>query len=136
MNNGENEPLARARVPGELYRLSAGGAALAVGLVVVSAVLELGTTHWGLALVALPLLVANAVVARLAYPQLFGRAVGAVALFLVAIALGGVVAWSGEAAWAGVLHVGAGGAALAASLVLVAAALRGTPLALARARAW
>jgi heme o synthase len=134
VNNGENESLARARVPGELYRLSAGGAALAVGLVVVSAVLELGTTHWGLALVALPLLVANAVVARLAYPQLFTRAVGAVALFLVAIALGGVVAWSGEAAWASVLHVGAGGAALAASLVLVAAALRGTPLALARAR--
>ena len=134
MNNGENEPLARARAPGELYRLSAGGAALAVGLVVVSAVLELGTTHWGLALVALPLLVANAVVARLAYPQLFTRAVGAVALFLVAIALGGVVAWSGEAPWASVLHVGAGGAALGASLLLVAAALRGTPLALARAR--
>jgi heme o synthase len=134
VKNGENEPLARARVPGELYRLSAGGAALAVGLVVVSAVLELGTTHWGLALVALPLLVANAVVARLAYPQLFTRAVGAVALFLVAIALGGVVAWSGEAAWASVLHVGAGGAALGASLLVVAAALRGTPLALARAR--
>jgi protoheme IX farnesyltransferase len=134
VNNAENEPLARARAPGELYRLSAGGAALAVGLVVVSAVLELGTTHWGLALVALPLLVANAVVARLAYPQLFGRAVGAVALFLVAIALGGVVAWSGEAAWATVLHVGAGGAALGASLLVVATALRGRPLALARAR--
>ena len=96
--------------------------------------LELGTTHWGLALLALPLLVANAVVARLAYPQLFTRAVGAVALFLVAIALGGVVAWSGEAAWASVLHVGAGGAALAASLLLLAAAVRGRPLALARAR--
>jgi protoheme IX farnesyltransferase len=134
VNNAENEPLARARAPGELYRLSAGGAALAVGLVVVSAVLELGTTHWGLALVALPLLVANAVVARLAYPQLFGRAVGALALFLVAIALGGVVAWSGEAAWATVLHVGAGGAALGASLLVVATALRGRPLALARAR--
>jgi protoheme IX farnesyltransferase len=134
VNNGENETLARARAPGELYRLSAGGAALAVGLVVVSAVLELGTTHWGLALVALPLLVANAVVARLAYPQLFGRAVGALALFLVAIALGGVVAWSGEAVWATVLHVGAGGAALGASLLVVATALRGRPLALARAR--
>jgi heme o synthase len=134
VNNGENEPLASARVPGELYRLSAGGAVLAVGLVVVSAVLELGTTHWGLALVALPLLVANAVVARLAYSQLFARAVSAVALFLLAIALGGVVAWSGEAAWASVLHVGAGGAALGASLLVLAATLRGTPLALARAR--
>ena len=134
MNNGENEPLASARVPGELYRLWAGGAALAVGLVVVSAVLELGTTHWGLALVALPLLVANAVVARLAYPQLFARAIGAAALFLVAIALGGVVAWSDEATWASVLHVGAAGAALGASLLVVAAALRGKPIALARAR--
>jgi protoheme IX farnesyltransferase len=134
VNNGENEPLSRARVPGALYGLSAGCAALAVGLVVVSAVLELGTTHWGLALLALPLLVANAVVARLAYPQLFTRAVGGVALFLVAIPLGGVVAWSSEAAWASVLHVGAGGAALGASLLVVAAALRGRPLALARAR--
>ena len=134
MNNGENETLARARAPGELYRLSAGGAALAVGLVVVSAVLELGTTHWGLALVALPLLVANAVVARLAYPQLFARAIGAAALFLVAIALGGVVAWSDEATWASVLHVGAAAAALGASLLVVAAALRGKPIALARAR--
>jgi heme o synthase len=134
VSNGENEPLASTRVPGALCRLSAGGAALAVGLVVVSAVLELETTHWGLALVALPLLVANALMARLAYPQLFARAVGAVALFLVAIGLGGVVASSGEAAWASLLHVGAAGAALGASLLVVVAALRGTPLVLASAR--
>ena len=134
MNNGENEPLASARVPGVLYRLSAGAVALVGGLVVVSAALELGATHWGLALVALPLLVANAVGARLAYPQLFARAVSAVALFLFAIALGGVVAWSGEASSAILLHVGAAGAALGASLLVVAAAVRGTPLALARAR--
>ncbi|HEU0246435.1 MAG TPA: heme o synthase [Gaiellaceae bacterium] len=126
--------MASAPVPGALYRFSAGGAPLVGGLVVVSAALELGTTHWGLALVALPLLVANAVVARLAYPQLFARAVSAVALFLVAVALGGVVAWSGEAAWASLLHVAAAGAALGTSLLVVAAALRGTPLALARAR--
>ena len=63
--------------------------------------------------------------ARLAYPQLFARAVG-VALFLVAIGLGGAVAWSGEAAWANLLHVGAAGAALGASLLVVVAALRGT----------
>jgi heme o synthase len=134
VSNAKSERLASARVPGTLYRLSAGGAALAVGLVVVSAVLELGTTHWGLALVALPLLVANAIVARLAYPRLLTRAVGAVGLFLVAISLGGIVAWSGEAAWANVLHVGAAGAALGASLLVIAAALRGRPLALARAR--
>ena len=53
--------------PGVLFRVSAVASAVAVGLVVVSAVLELGTTHWGIALVALPLLVANVVLARLAY---------------------------------------------------------------------
>ena len=56
--------------PGVLFRVSAVASAVAVGLVVVSAVLELGTTHWGIALVALPLLVANVVLARLAYPAL------------------------------------------------------------------
>ena len=55
--------------PGALFRLCALAGAAAVGLVVVSAVLELGTTHWGIALVALPLLVANVVLARLAYPR-------------------------------------------------------------------
>ena len=68
--------------PGVLFRLSAVASAVAVGLVVVSAVLELGTTHWGMALVALPLLVANLVLARLAYPALERRAV----LALVGIA--------------------------------------------------
>ena len=53
--------------PGVLFRASAVASAVAVGLVVVSAVLELGTTHWGIALVAMPLLVANVVLARLAY---------------------------------------------------------------------
>ena len=53
--------------PGVLFRVSALASAVAVGLVVVSAVLELGTTHWAIALVALPLLVANVVLARLAY---------------------------------------------------------------------
>ncbi len=134
MSNGENVRLADARVPGVFFRLSAGVAAVAVGLVVVSAVLELGTTHWGLALVALPLLVGNAVAVRLAYPELLTRAVGAVVLFLIAIALGGIVAWSGEADWASLLHVGAAGAAFGASLLVVAAALRGAPLPLARAR--
>jgi protoheme IX farnesyltransferase len=108
--------------------------ALAVGLVVASATLELGTTHRGLAAIALPLLAANAVVARWAYPALFLRAVAAVALFSLAIALGGVVAWSGGATWASVLHVGTAGTALAASLLVVAAALRGTRVPLASAR--
>ena len=101
---------------------------------VVSAVLELGTTHWGIALVALPLLVANVVLARLAYPALLLRTVSALAAFVVAIALGGVVAWSGDATWAAALHVAAAAVALGLALVVVAGALRGeaTPLAAGR----
>jgi protoheme IX farnesyltransferase len=120
--------------PGALFRLSAAASAVAVGLVVVSAVLELGATHWGIALVALPLLVANVVLARLAYPELLWRAMAALGSFLAAIALGGVVAWSGDAAWAAALHVGAAAGALALGLVLVAGAFRGaaTPLAAPR----
>jgi protoheme IX farnesyltransferase len=107
---------------------------VAVGLVVASAVLELGATHWGLAAIALPLLVANAIVARWAYPELFLRAVAAVALLSLAIVLGGVVAWSGGATWASALHVGAAGIALAASLPVVVAAFRGARVPLASAR--
>ena len=120
--------------PGLLYRLSVVGGAVATGLVVTGAVLELGATHWGLALVALPFLVANAIVARFAYPQLFPVSLAALALLHVAIALGGVVAWSGDAAWANALHIGAAGAALGAALVVVARVLRGTAPPLGAAR--
>ena len=120
--------------PGRLLRLLAVGGAVASGLIVASAVLELGTTHWGVAVVALPLLVAVAIVARYAYPQLFARALVAVGLLLLAIALGGVVAWSSSAEWAVALHVGAAAAALGASLVVVASVLRGAPTPLASAR--
>ena len=120
--------------PGALLRLTAVGGALATGAIVASAVLELGTTHWGIAVIALPLLVAAAVVARLAYPRLFARAALAVGLLLLAIAFGGVVAWSGNAAWAEALHVGTAAVALGASLLVVVAAFRrsSTPLASAR----
>jgi len=130
----ELENLPSAPSPGTLYRLSATAGAIAVGLVVASAVLELGATHWGLAAIALPLLVANAIVARWAYPELFLRSVVAVALLSLAIALGGVVAWSDGATWASVLHLGAAGAALGASLLVVVAALREMPVPLASAR--
>ena len=92
----ERLPSETQLAPGVLFRLLAVASAAAVGLVVVSAMLELGPTHWGIALVALPLLVANVVLARLAYPGLLRRTVLALAAFLVAIALGGVVAWSGS----------------------------------------
>jgi protoheme IX farnesyltransferase len=117
----------RRGVPGPLFRLSALGGAAATGLVVTSAVLELGAAHWALAGIVLPLLAADAIVARLAYPRLAGRATAALALLLVAVALGGVVAWSAGAAWARALHVGAAGAALGASLLTAAASLRGSP---------
>ena len=120
--------------PGALLRVTAIGGALASGAVVVSAVLDLGTTHWGIALIALPLLIATAVVARLAYPRLFPRALLAVGLFLLAIALGGVVAWSESAAWADALHIGAAGVALAAGLSVAVGVFRGSPAPLGSAR--
>ena len=120
--------------PGVLFRLSAAASAVAVGLVVVSAVLELRTTHWGIAVVALPLLVANLVLARLAYPALERRAGIALVSLLAAIALGGVVAWSGDASWAVALHVAGAAVAFALGAVVVVGAFRGeaTPLAAGR----
>ena len=120
--------------PGVLFRLSALASAIAVGLVVVSAGLELGTTHWAIALVALPLLVANVVLARIAYPELLWRTAVALGTFVVAIALGGVVGWSGDATWASALHVGAAAAALAFALLVIAGALREEAAPLASAR--
>jgi protoheme IX farnesyltransferase len=120
--------------PGPLFRGSALVGAAATGLVVASAVLQLGAAHWGLAAVVLPFLVANVLVAHYAYPRLLGRAAAALFLLLAAIALGGLVAWSGSAGWAVALHVGAAGAAFAGALVLAASTWRGaaTPLASAR----
>ena len=129
-----NLPSAARVEPGAVYRACAVAAATAVGLVVVSAVLELGTTHWGLALVALPLLVANTVLARLAYPAFLLRTIVALAAFLVAIALGGVVAWSGDATWAAAAHGGASAVALGFALVVVAGAFRGEAAPLASTR--
>ncbi len=53
------------RAPGPLLIAAVAGAALAAGLVVASAALELGEAHWAVALVALPLLVAVLVAAAL-----------------------------------------------------------------------
>jgi protoheme IX farnesyltransferase len=114
--------------PGPLLRLTAAAAAAAAGAVVVAAALELGTTHWSVALVALPFLVALAVASWLVHPRLRAPAVAAAGLMLAAIATGGLVATSGEARWAVAVHVGAAGAALAASLVTVALSFRGDPV--------
>jgi len=129
VQSAASERLPKASVtPGAMFRVTAVASAVAVSLVVVSAVVELGTAHWGLALVALPLLVANVIVARIAYPALLVRATGALVALLVAIGLGGVVAWSGDAAWAVALHVGvAATAALGLTLLVAFGAYRGGP---------
>ena len=121
-------------VPGPFLRLSALAGAVGTGFVVASAVLELGAAHWGLAGVVLPALVANTLLARYAYPQLFVRAALTLVLFLFAIALGGVVAWSGSATWAVALHVGGAAAAFGASLLTSAVAFRGAAAPLASPR--
>jgi protoheme IX farnesyltransferase len=129
-----SEPSATRVSPGALFRLSAVAGSVAVGLVVVSAVLELRATHWGIALVALALLVANVLLARLAYPALLWRTVATLGALLAAIGLGGVVAGSGDATWAVVLHVGAAAVALGLALADVVRVFRveATPLASAR----
>jgi heme o synthase len=115
--------------PGPLLRLSAVGAAAGPLLVVLSATLELGRAHWGLVLAALPLQVAVLVAARLAYPRLLVPAAAATGMMLAAAASGGLVAWSDDAAWGTAFHIGAAAATLAASLVVIAVAARGTPIA-------
>ena len=114
--------------PGPLLRLATLAAAGAAGLVVASAALELGRAHWGAALVALPLLTCVLVAALVAYPRLVTPAALALGLMLLAVATGGLVAWTDDASWSIALHVGAAGATLAASLVTLVASFRGAPL--------
>ena len=94
---GERSGRAKRARPGPLFVLASLGAALVTAAVVVSAAVDLGHTHWGAALVAVPLAVAVLVIARFAYPWLVTPAAAAVALLLAAIATGGLVAWSGDA---------------------------------------
>ncbi len=117
-------PLPEAPV-GLLLRLSALAGAVGTALIVSSAVLGLGTAHWGVAAAVLPLLAANALAARFAYPALFTRALAALVLLLLAIALGGVVAWSDSASWSVALHVIAAGLAFGAALLFAVGTLRG-----------
>jgi protoheme IX farnesyltransferase len=134
VSNVETESRLRSQAPGTVFRLSALAGAGAVALVVGSAVLDLGTTHWGVTAVALPLLVANALTAYFAYPRLFPRSAATVVAFLVAVALGGVVGRSGDATWAVALHVGAAAVALGIALLVLGGSLRGAPVPLASAR--
>jgi heme o synthase len=117
-----------APAPGPVFRLTALAAAVATGAVVVSAAVELGHTHWGAALVALPLLAAVVLAARVAYPRLVAPSAAALGLLLAAIATGGLVAATGDAGWAVALHVALAGAALAGALVALALSFRGDSL--------
>jgi protoheme IX farnesyltransferase len=120
--------------PGPLLRISAAAAALATAAVVASATLDLGTTHWGIAGIALSLLVADAAIARSAYPTLLDRMVVPLGLLLLAVALGGVVAWSGDATWAIALHVACAALAFGASVRAAAATFQSAPAPLASGR--
>ena len=121
---------AKARVvaPGPVLRLAVAVAAVATAVVVVSATLDSGRGHWAAALVAVPLLVAAVIVARVAYPRLLVATTAALGLMLLAIATGGLVALVDDARWAAGLHVAAAGASLAASLVALVVSFRGEPV--------
>jgi heme o synthase len=112
--------------PGPLLRATIAVAAVAAGLVVVSATLELGRWHWGAALVALPFLVAMLVAALVSYPRLLVPAAASAAMMLLAIATGGLVAWV-DADWSVAVHVTAAAGTLAASLLTLAVSFRGAP---------
>ena len=128
-NTRPGDVTAPAVAPGPLLRLAIAAAAAATAVVVVSASLESGRGHWGAALVALPILVAAVVLARIAYPRLLVATATALGLMLVAIATGGLVALVGDARWAVALHVAAAGASLAASLTALVRSSRGEPVA-------
>ncbi len=114
--------------PGPFLRGAIIAAATATAVVVVSAALDSGHGHWVAALVAVPLLVAAVVIAHVAYPRLLPTTIAALGLLLLAIATGGLVAWSDNATWAMAAHVAAAGSSLGASLVALVVSFRGEPL--------
>jgi protoheme IX farnesyltransferase len=111
--------------PGPFLRGTIVAAALATGVVVASATIDSGRGHWAAALVALPLLVAAVIIARIAYPRLVAATATALGLMLAAIASGGLIALVDDATWTVALHVAAAGASLAASLVALVLSFRG-----------
>ena len=114
--------------PGPFLRGTIVTAAVATGVVVASATIDSGRGHWAAALVALPLLVAAVIIARIAYPRLLVATATALGLMLAAIATGGLVALVDDATWTVALHVAAAGASLAASLVALVLSFRGEPV--------
>src|SRR4051794_12185541 len=119
----DGQPAAVA--PGPILRGTIAAAAVATAVVVTSAALQSGRGHWASALVALPLLVGAVIVARIAYPRLLRATVAALALMIVAVATGGLVALADDAAWSIGIHVAAAAGSLAASLVALVISFRG-----------
>jgi heme o synthase len=118
-------PAGRPPGPGAWLRLLALGATAATALVVATG--EHALTHDAAVLVALALLVATFLAARLGRPDRRDLVLGAgaaLALFVVQIGLGGVVALADGAGWAVDLHVALGAVALAASAVTAGGAFR------------
>jgi heme o synthase len=112
--------------PGPWLRLLALGAVAATALVVVTG--EHAVAHDATVLIALVLLGATALAARLGHPdrrQLVLTTAAALGLFVVQIGLGGVVALSDGARVAVDLHVALGALALAAAAVAAGLAFRG-----------
>jgi protoheme IX farnesyltransferase len=114
--------------PGPFLRGAIIAAAVATAAIVISATVDSSRGHWAAALIAVPFLVAALVIAWVAYPHLVPATAAALALLLIAIATGGLVAWSDSADWATVVHVAAAGASLAASLVALVVSFRGEPV--------
>jgi protoheme IX farnesyltransferase len=114
---------------GPFLRFALAASAVAAGLVVVSATLGLSRAHWAAALVALPMLVAGLAAAVAAYRRLVLPAASALVLMLLAVATGGLVAWT-DSTWSVAVHVAAAGGALAASFVTLALSYRGDAVAL------
>jgi protoheme IX farnesyltransferase len=111
--------------PGSWLRLLAAAAAFATAVVVVTG--EWAGSHEASVLGALALLVAVWLSARLAHPddRALVRASGvALGLFVVQVAIGGVVALAGDPGWAYVLHVVLGAVSLAAAAVVAALVFR------------
>jgi protoheme IX farnesyltransferase len=122
-----SEVTASRLAPGPILRGTIAVAAAATAVVVGSASEGAGHGHWAAALVALPLLVAALVTAKVAYPGLLAATATALGLMLAAVATGGLVAVSGER-WTVGLHVAAAAASLAASLVALVLSFRGETL--------
>jgi protoheme IX farnesyltransferase len=118
-------PAGRPPAPSAWLRLLALGATAATAVVVATG--EHALTHDAAVLVALALLVATFLAARLGRRErrdLVLATASAVGLFVIQIGLGGVVALADGAGWAVDLHVALGAVALAASAVASAVAFR------------